>query len=135
MLIGIKKIPLYYTRDNFFLLLFNILCFLSHVSLTCAHQYIQRLQRTSFYSLMLVPQGDVPTVLSAPDHYRFRVAGRSTPQSQIAILLGGQGIRRVVQIHDIGRYHHFHVAGLRAKFVFTLVNGKIFRKINKNFFN
>lgn len=67
---------------------------------------------------MLVPQGNVPTVLPAPGHHRFRIAGRSTPQSQIAVLLGGQGIRRVVQIHDIGRYHHFHVTGLWARLVF-----------------
>lgn len=68
---------------------------------------------------MLVPQGNVPTVLPPPEHYRFRVAGRSTSQLQIAVLLGGQGIRRV-QIHDIGRYHYVHVTGLLARFVFII---------------
>jgi len=66
---------------------------------------------------MLAPQRDVSTILSSPDHHRFRGSGGSTAQSYIAVLLGGQKIRRVIQVHDIRRYHDLHVSDLRAESV------------------
>lgn len=71
--------------------------------------------RTSLDALF-VSQRDVPAVLPSPDHLRCRCAGGATPQPQVTVLPRGQLVRRVVQIHDVGRYHDLHVTGLRAKF-------------------
>lgn len=66
---------------------------------------------------MLVPQRNVPAILPPPGHPRCRRTGGATSQLQVTVLLRGQLVRRVVQVHDVRRYHDIHVTGLRTKFV------------------